>query len=75
MVVQAPLDFNFLLGQDYVYSMKVVVSTLFRVMHFPHDGSIVTIYQILFVSPDHCMTVDHTNYLNVPHIQVVSPLP
>ena len=43
MVVQDPLYFNLLLGHDYVYAMKVVVSTLFRVMYFPHDGKIVTI--------------------------------
>jgi hypothetical protein len=43
MVVQGPLDFNLLLGQDYVYAMKVSVSTLFRVMHFPHHRNIVTI--------------------------------
>ena len=29
MVVQGPLDFNLLLGRDYVYAMKAVVSTLF----------------------------------------------
>ena len=43
MVVQGPLDFNLLLGRDYFYAMKAVVSTLFRVMNFPHDGKIVTI--------------------------------
>jgi hypothetical protein len=43
IVVQGPLDFNMLLGRDYVYAMKYVVSTLFGVMHFPHNGSIVTI--------------------------------
>ena len=43
MVVQGPLDFNLLLGRDYVYAMKAIVSTLFRVMHFPYDGKIVTI--------------------------------
>jgi hypothetical protein len=46
IVVQGPLDFNMILGNDYVYAMKVVVSTLFRVMHFPHNGSIVTINQL-----------------------------
>jgi hypothetical protein len=35
-----------ILGCDYVYAMNVVVSTLFRVMHFPHNGSIVTIDQM-----------------------------
>jgi hypothetical protein len=46
IVVQGPLDFNMLLGRDYVYAMNVVVSMLFRVMHFPHNGSIVTIDQL-----------------------------
>jgi hypothetical protein len=38
MVVQDPLDFALLLGRDYVYAMKAIVSTLFRVISFPHDG-------------------------------------
>jgi len=45
MVLQGPLDFNLLLGRDYFYNMKAVVSSLFRVMHFPHNGNIVTIDQ------------------------------
>ena len=43
IVVQGPLDFNMLLERDYVYAMNALVSTLFWVMHFPHNGSIVTI--------------------------------
>jgi len=43
MVVDSPLDFNMLLGHDYVYVMNVVVSSLFRVMCFPHEGNIITI--------------------------------
>jgi hypothetical protein len=38
MVVQDPLDFSLLLGRDYVYAMKAIVSTLFRVIYFPHNG-------------------------------------
>ena len=56
MAVQSPLDFNLLLGRDYVYAMKAVVSTLFKVMHFPHDGKIMTIVQLSFVTPDHHIT-------------------
>jgi hypothetical protein len=52
MVVQDPLDFSLLLGQDYVYAMKVIVSTLFRVISFPHDGIIVTFDQISFIDLD-----------------------
>jgi hypothetical protein len=43
IVVEGLLDFNMILRRDYVYVMNVVVSTLFWVMHFPHNGSIVTI--------------------------------
>jgi hypothetical protein len=43
MVVHDPLDFNFLLARDYVYAMKDLVSALFRVMCFHHNGNIVTI--------------------------------
>jgi hypothetical protein len=43
LVVLGPLYLNMVLGHDYVYVMKVVVSMLFYVMHFPHNGSIVFI--------------------------------
>ena len=36
MVIEDPLDFNMLLGHDYVYAMQVVLSTFFRVMYFNH---------------------------------------
>jgi hypothetical protein len=61
MVVQGPLDFNFLLRWDYVYAMKIVLSTLFRVVHLPHDGNIMTLEQLSFFSPDHFLTSDHPN--------------
>jgi hypothetical protein len=41
LVVPIPLYFNMILWRDYFYAMKDVVSTLFRVMHFPHNESIV----------------------------------
>ena len=76
MTFQGPLDFNLLLGHDYVYAMKAVVSTLFRVMNFPHDGNIVTIDQLSFVKTDHHMNPSHHTSLNVPHVLVVpSPSP
>lgn len=49
MVVQGPLDYNLLLGHDYVYNMEVIISTLFRVMCFPHEGKIVQlVHQLSF---------------------------
>jgi hypothetical protein len=51
MVVQDPLDFSLLLGWDYVYAMKAIVSTLFCVISFPHDGRVVTVDQLSFIDP------------------------
>jgi len=48
-VTQGSLDFSLLIGRDYVYAMGVIVSSLFRVVCFPHDGRIVTLDQLLFV--------------------------
>jgi hypothetical protein len=52
MVVQDPLDFSLLLGRDYVYAMKALVSTLFCVISFPHNGRIVTIDKLSFIGPN-----------------------
>jgi hypothetical protein len=41
MVVQGPLVYNLLLGRDYIYCMEAIVSSLFRVMCFPHEGRMV----------------------------------
>jgi hypothetical protein len=51
MVVQDPLDFSLLLGRDYVYAMKAIVSTLFRVIYFPHDVWVETVDQLSFIDP------------------------
>jgi hypothetical protein len=69
MVVQDPLDFDLLLGRDYVYAMKAIVSTRFHVIYFPHDGRIVTIDQLSFIG------LDSMTYLNGSYRQTVSPLP
>ena len=41
MVVQGPLDYNLLLGRDYIYNMGAIVSSLFRVMCFSYEGRMV----------------------------------
>ena len=52
MVVPSPLDFNLLLGRDYTYAMGALVSSLFHVVCFPHEGWIVTIDQLSFFGPN-----------------------
>lgn len=66
MFVQGPLNFNLLLSRDYVYAMKAIVSSLFRVMHFPHNGNIVTIDQLTFITLNSCLNFQHTNSLAFP---------
>jgi hypothetical protein len=51
-VVDAPLDYNLLLGRSWIYAMHAVVSTVFQVLLFPHEGRIVTIDQLSFSKPD-----------------------
>jgi hypothetical protein len=58
MVVQYPLDFDLLLGRYYLYAMEAIVSTLFHVIYFPHEGIIVTIDQLSFVGPDLMTSLD-----------------
>ena len=37
-VIDANLDYNLLLGRNWVYEMDVIVSTLFCVICFPYEG-------------------------------------
>jgi hypothetical protein len=74
-VVQGPLDFNILLGHDYVYAMNVVVSTLFPVMHFPHNGSIATIDQLSCDNHHPNLALVQATPLYVPSVHVDSTPP
>lgn len=51
-VLDAPLDYNLLLGRSWTYAMHAVVATVFRLLLFPHKGRIVTIDQLSFSRPD-----------------------
>jgi hypothetical protein len=48
-MVDAPLDYNLLLGCNWTYTMSAIVSTVFYTLCFPHDVNIVTIDQLSFV--------------------------
>jgi hypothetical protein len=73
MVVHNPFDFSLLLGRDYVYAMKAIVSTIFRVISSLHDGRMVTIDQLLFIGPD--LTIKSMSSLNSSYMLTVSPPP
>ncbi len=50
--VDAPMDYNLLLGRNWTYAMTAIVSTVFRVICFPHNGKIVTVDQLTFHRPE-----------------------
>ena len=50
-VVDAPLNYNLLLGRNWMYSMQAVSSSLFCVVCFPFNEKIVTIDQMSFKNP------------------------
>jgi len=45
-VIDAPLDYNILLGCTYTYDMLAIASAIFRKMCFPHEWKIVTTDQL-----------------------------
>jgi hypothetical protein len=58
-VVDAPLDYNMLLGRSWFYSMNVIASSIFQCVQFPHQGKMVTIDQL-----DYCTLDTHTQTTN-----------
>jgi hypothetical protein len=60
-VFDAPLDYNLLLGRRWIDSMCAVVSTLFCVVRFPHQGKVITVDQLAFFN-------SHTCTGNIPFI-------
>jgi hypothetical protein len=69
MVVQDPLDFYLLLGRDYIYAMKSIMSTLFCLISFPHNGRIMTIDQLSFIGHD--FTINSMTSLNGSYMQTI----
>jgi hypothetical protein len=50
-VVDAPIEYNILLEHTWFYEMIVVVSSVFIVSCFPHQGKIFIINQLVFYTP------------------------
>jgi hypothetical protein len=71
-VVDAPLDYNLLLGRSWSYAMIAVVSSVFRVIKFPHNGKIVTIDQLTYFSSDPASSesIQHVGKTTIPYRDV-----
>jgi hypothetical protein len=65
-VFDAPLDYNLLLGHSCINSMCTVVSTLFHVVRFPHQGKVIIVDQLAFFNSD-------THTRNIPFIATTPP--
>jgi hypothetical protein len=71
-VLDAPLDYNLLLGWSCTYSMQAVVATVFWVFLFPHEGRIVTIDQLSFSIPDPDLGASMVSMIDNPQPGVVN---
>lgn len=71
-VVDAPLDYNLLLGRSWTYSMQDVVATFFWVLLFPHEGRIVTIDQLSFSRLDPSLGASMVPMIDNPQLGVVN---
>ena len=45
-VLDAHLDYNILLGKNYMYAMPAITSSVFHIMMFPHEDRIITVDQL-----------------------------
>jgi hypothetical protein len=63
-VVNAPLNYNLLLGRSWFYAMTVVASSVFRCVQFPHQVKIVTVNQLDLCTPDaHAPAINNIPFL------------
>jgi hypothetical protein len=58
-VIDAQLDYNILFECTYMYAMRSIASSLFRMMMFPHNGKIITINQLTHYEPNHSFSIDN----------------
>jgi len=71
-VIDAPLDYNILLGHNYTYSMSVVASAVFRKMCSPHEWKTITIDQLTYyelasvTSPESIISLMSDNESSTP---------
>jgi hypothetical protein len=71
-VVDASLDYNLLLGRIWTYAMQAVVTTVFWVLLFPHEGQIVSIDQLSFSHPDPSSGVSMVPMIDNPQPDIVN---
>jgi hypothetical protein len=71
-VVDAPLDYNLLLGPSWTYAMQVVVATVFQFLLFPHEGQIMTIDQLSFSRLDPALGASTVPMIDNPQASFIN---
>jgi len=69
-VVNAAINYIFLLGRSWTYAMTVIMSYVFRVVHFPHEGNIIMINQ-LYYTRNNPNTSAGSNILSIENSSLV----
>jgi hypothetical protein len=75
-IINAMLNYNIFFGCSYMYAMKVVTSSVFQTMMFPHNGKIITINQVSHYEPNPLSNINnilpfiHTNLDAYPLIEM-----
>ena len=71
-VVDAPLDYNLLLGHSWFYVMTTVTSSMFCILWFPYQGKIITIDQIDYTTLDiHNVVANNVPFLGQNNFESV----
>jgi len=63
-VFNTPLEYNMLLRCTWFYEMTAFFSSVFRLLHFPHQGKIITINKLMLYTPD----LGSNEMYNVPFV-------
>ena len=63
-VIDKPLDYKLLLGRSWFCAMQAITSSVFHLVHFPHEGQIIMLDKLYF-----CTTsVHHGSIHTIPSI-------
>ena len=68
-VIDAPLDYNLILGRSWTYAMFAILLVFLWVVVFPHEGKLVVVDQPSFTRKGHMGTNEST----VPLVDQVKP--
>ena len=70
-MVDAKLNYNLLLGRSWIDAMLCILSTLFRLLKFPHEGKIIIVDQLSFFTSSSENNVPYVD--QIPFLDSIGP--